>query len=848
MRARLRLWWAAGPRELAARPARAVLAIAGIAAGVALVVATVALSSSISASVDTISQVAASDADLEVRPTAGQGGLSAQLLAQLRDLDGIQQAGAAVESRTELRSSTGSQQVLLLGVDRGLIDLAAAAPGPQELETADALGLALPLPLADDLAVGPGDGLEVLAPGGWQPLRLGVVLDDPDIARARIAVAPIGVVQQLLDRGEQLDVIYLQAPDADRMAAAVQQLVGEAGQVGPVGLERELVDLALDPLLLILAVASLVALLVGGFLVYNTMSMLAVERIRQAATLRALGAHRRQLTRLLLGDAALLGAVGSLAGLGAGLGLAHALLQRDAVLEQLLPITITGLALPPALWLLAPIAGVATAIAAAWLPARGLARHPLAHTLARHGALEATTSQRRRWPAALGAVLATAGLAIVALGMQAGHDQTPATLGGLLIVLAGLTLTLPVALPALAQASIARLAAGRRTPALLRLAVAELVRAPARTAYTAGAMLLAISLIVMIGVSITSYTQMFQRETDATLRADLYVTSPTWHPFGVGAPLDAALIDQIDQQPDVAFAFPYTNRAVRLDDGPALLMAYDTQAHARLPAHDATTRQRARQHAQTLADPDAILVSGLLLTQHGYDIGDTLALPTPNGEVEFTIAGIGPEVGNIMPELYLDHDRYTQLWDSPNPSIIQIGLAPNADPEHVRQMLATRYADTHALEIQHRADYLADLTGLVDGFADLGQSVQLVAIIIAGLGLANTLLISTLERRRDIGTLRALGMQPRQLRRMITTQALLVTGLGLLPALAIGTGVGIIVNHLNQTIMGTPIPTVLPAGLYATAITLGLLAALVAATLPAHRAASTNLPQLLTYE
>lgn len=853
MRSALRLIWALDVRHLVAHRARLALSAVGISAGVALAVAVSSLGSSIDASLEAIAEAAATRANVEVRPNA-RGRLPAEVLRDVRGVRGVQRAGATVESYTRLRSGEGAERVLVLGFDQGVLELQPEAVDPGTFEAADPFGLMLPRALAEDLGLEAGDVVEVAAPDGWREITVGALLPPGTADRGRIAVAAIGVVQDLLDRGNTVDTIYVEADDPQTVIPRIQDAVGELGQAGPTAFRQDQIGRLLEGATTTFNTAAVVALFVGGFLVYNTMAMAAVERVQEAALLRAVGARRRQVFTLFLAEGGVLGLVGSGLGLLGGTFLARVLLvQRGGPLSDVFPVDITRVSFDPLQLTAAGVAGVVASVVAAYLPARRVARADPARALGPTGALEDPTARPRRAFEVAGVLLVVAGIPITAVGFV--QDRNSAALGGLVVFLAGVALLIRTIVPIVARIATAP-ARDRRapTPGLVRLAIGEILRSPGRTAFTVGAVVLALSLVVGFAIFQASFAQTFRLRFGEILRADLYVRAATWRPLGSDVPLDASLADELSEVPGVAVAYPFRATTTTVEDPAtgvdeaAIVLAFDFSAFTELPDLPPDVREENTRWARLLAPENRVLVSSSVPPQLGYEVGGTIPVPTPTGIHDLEIIDTFDDPSAFIPELYLDYADYAELWGAPVADAFPIGLEPGADRAIVEGEIRERFGDRYGVEVDTREEYQDRVNSLIEGTLGLISSVQLVALVVAALGLANTLLISTLERRRDLGVLRAVGMRRRQVRRMVLTEALLVGGFGVILAWGLGTVIGVGMRGLVQAQIGLPVTLVLPLWGFAAAGLLGLGSAALAAVYPAHRASAVDVVEALHYE
>jgi putative ABC transport system permease protein len=842
----LRLNWALNSRHLAAHRLRLALSIAGIASGVALAVAVGGLTSSINAALQNASLAAATKANLEVRPLT-QISFPATALIAARATPGVTAAAGTVEATTYLRPAGGGPElsVALIGFEPGILALAPRSLAGANLAHADLTGLLLPASLAERLEVSGRQRFEIYTPGGWAPTHLGGLLP-PSPGGSQVAATGLLTAQTLLGRAGRLDALYIRTgPDAAAARAALAARLGPSLRIGPLALRTDDVRQITATVSVVLNVAAIVALFVGAFLVYNTMSMASVERAGEAAILRAVGARRRQTFWLLVAEGALLGAAGSLAGLVAGLGLARVLLAiRGAGLEDLLPVSVDRLVLSWSSLLLAGVGGVLASMAAAAGPARRVARADPAANLGPRAALEEPAGVGGWRPIPVGLVLVGVGAVVAGYWVHAPTSNLSLPTGAMFLFVAGVAVLVRPLVPALAGRL---LRPARRSGPTLRLAAGELQRSPARTAYTVGAVVLALALVVGVQVDIASFQSAFDTGLSQLIQADLIVASRDWAPYGASVGLSAGAATQIAALPGVAAAYPSKTLLTSYRGHITPVLAISAEGYRRY-ATDPALSPHDRAINAAMEVTGRILISDSAVGRFGLKAGQPLTLNTPAGPRIFTIAGVYDDPTAVLPTFYVTYEDAQAAWGLDVADVVDVFLDPGVSRPAVIAEIRRSLGPRYGLTPDTREAFIAQLAGIVSSLQRLIGSVQVVAVVVAALGVANTLLISTFERRRDLGILRAVGMNRRQLRRMVVTESLLLGILGVALAWLVGTGVGLFAHKITEIQTGLRIPTVIQPLAYLTVLGLGIAAAVGAALYPAQRAATIDVTEALQYE
>jgi putative ABC transport system permease protein len=566
------------------------------------------------------------------------------------------------------------------------------------------------------------------------------------------------------------------------------------------------------------------AVLVGSFVIANTFSMLVGQRTRELALLRAVGLSRRQVRRMVLGEAAAVGLLGGMAGIAGGYGFAVLALRFLEAPAGPAPVVVRW----PAL--LAPLAvAVGVTLLSAWASARRAARTPPVAAL--RGEITSQGRDIRRRTVA-GAIVAVPGLAVY--GYAAVTDQIDEQWG--IVGLGGAALCILAVV--LGAPALCRLLLGPLSGPLARLgvtgrlAVGNARRNPRRTAATASALM--ISLSVVTGLAVFGHS--VKQYTITSVRRDLaaqLVVEPTGRRE---AAIPQSIVERLAAVPGVQAV-----AALRYASLPMQVGAVSTQAS--LTVTDPAALGPALRLTMASGRIDGLAGGGVLIShdlarRYGLSVGDRLTLGWPNGgELQATLTGVYRESSLISGVLVAQSVALPRLQE-PDAYRAFVALGPGADQAVVRAGLERAVAGRPDLVIRSRAGYLnEELRG-----ADLVLSVLYgllgLAVVIGILGVVNTLALSVLERTREIGLLRALGLTRRQLRTVIRVEAALIALVGGV----LGIGGGYLLGAMLQR-------AALRTGLLEAAVPVGqLLGALAglavvgvaAAAWPARRAARTD--------
>ena len=695
-------------------------------------------------------------------------------------------------------------------------------------------------PIARDLGLAVGDPLAVRVAGARHVLTVTGILEpaDPTSARALdgLLVADVGTAQELFGAAGRLSRIDLIAADdeagralLDRIARALPpgtELVLAGARAGTTAQMIRAFQWNLTAL-------SLLALVVGMFLIYQTTAFSVVQRRPLIGALRALGVSRREVFALVMGEALLIGAVGTAAGLLLGLGLAHGLLRlvTRTINDLYFVLAVRDVALDPLALAKGVVLGVGATALAAFVPALEATGAPPRAVMSR-AALE--TGARRSVARAtwIGAGLFAAGAVVLwwpGLGIAGGF-------AGLFVVMIGCAFVAPAAALLLLRGL--HPLAGRAFGLLGRLATRGIAAALSRTAVAVAALMIAVSAAIGVGVMIASFREAVVRWLEGTLRADIYVSAPSLVGNRPDATIDAALASRLAETPGVAAASTSRGAFVPAPGGAVQVIALDVE-RARRP------QWRFREGAADGVwdgDGEAVVVSEPYANRRGVRAGDLVRLRTDRGERDFPVAGVFYDYGSSSGVVVMSRRTYERHWDDRRISSLALDLAPGADPARVMAAVRERAAGGPDLVVRsNRALRLASLAIFDRTFAITGV-LRTLTVVVAFIGMLAALMALGLERAREIGVLRTLGLTPRQVWGLVTAQSGM---LGLLAGvLAVPGGLllaWVLVFVVNRRSFGWTMPIELSPLILLQGVLLSVLAAVLAGLYPAWRMA-TALP------
>ncbi len=855
-----------GRRHLLDRPVRTLMTLCGIALGVAVSVAIRSANVDVLRSFEQSVISVAGRATLEV--SSGALGLDEALIATVRRHPAVVSAEPILEISTRVIGGPhGGRTLRILAVDLLSVTETKAVRVRRDggvLADTDALlepdTIFLGSRLAERWGLRPGDSIQVVSGTSRRTLVVRGVIDAAAGLRAtweELAVMDIASGQTVFDAVGRLDRIDVETA-ADQPVSAVRQDL--AARLPPsVTVRRpiqrtEQVERMVRAFQLNLMTLSGVGLLIGLLLVYNTVSFTVVQRRRELGILRALGMTRARVSALFLCEAAMLGLVGGLAGALGGRVLANSLLalmsRTVSELYVSLPSELgdagfTGLP-PLALAGQGAALGMVVSMLGALAPSVDAGRTAPARALA-PGEYEAAQEVRA-------SALAWGGL--VAFGLSA-LLAVPGPVDGLpvfgylsaLCLLVGLSCVTPLTVRTLPWLGGRRLRS--QANGLSSLAADQVARTPGRNAVTVSALMIGVTIMVGVGIMIQSFRSTVEFWIDQTVLADLIIAPASWphgeEPGLVGGRLPVAWRAQAAAVPGVAAVDAYRDLPIQLDGHPVSLVSRDLRLHAEHSRYLFMEGPSADILRRAVAQ-DGVVISEVLANTLSLARGGALRLNTPAGNRDFPILGVFYDYATDGGKIVMDRRLYDRHWGDDTTTVLAVYLIPGTDLETVRQRLRMAF-ESREITIISNVELKQEILAIFDRTFLVTYALELIAVVIALLGIVNTLLTSVLERQRELATLRAVGAGSGQIRALVLWEAgylgLLGGGLGL----AGGTVLSwLLIGVINKQSFGWTIQFFLPLTLLGKALVSSLIAALVAGYIPARWASAQPIADGLRYE
>ncbi len=852
---------------LRARPGRTLLTIAGISLGVSVVLAIQITNRSTLASVERVLEEASGRAHLQVESSALTAeGFEEEILNDVARVPGVELAVPSVTASTLLAQDADQWEpsfVLGQGYVANVLQVYGVNPAldpdarvyrmvegsflaPRE----DGRVMVITDRFAERKGVSLGVDLDILTPKGAVSFRVTGLMATEGFGATNggdAAVAPLKVIQDVFKRSGRLDQIDIiadsaTAQDAQRLEALrerAEQTLGQGFKVIYPAARGRLFARLLSSYQQGLAFFSAVAAFVGSFLIYNTFSMTVVERTREIGLLRTVGARRRQIMGLVFLEALFLGTLGAGIGVLTGIALSRGLMIS---VESLLRVDLAEATITPEALLFSLSVGFGLTLVSALFPARGAARILPLEALG----VRARTGQS--WVVERGWI---PGVALILVGFYPLPIRTSAALPVGFVS----TLAILVGAALLAPAVADRMEGILRGPLVRlfghegRMGSANTRRDRGRSTLTVAALMVGVVMIVDVGSMTESFRRDIEDWVERALGGDLYVRSPIAMRPELGARL--ASVSGVEAVSPVSYVSVRTEGLMGEEPGGDTLLftGVDPATHSLVTGFQFAVRPDNEQAVlDKLAAGEAVLISTVVSERYGLDVGDRLRLATDRGAREFHIAGIIVDYTFEGLSVTGSREDLRRLFGARTVGVFVARVDEGVSANAVAASIEERFGDRYHLQVQTNEDFRSRVEALVDETFGLFNVLALIAVLVAALGVANTLLMNVLERIREVGVLRSLGMTRRQVGRMIRGEAAMLGAMGATLGLAVGVPHSVAGMRLVNQLSGYRVDYVFPLAACLVSIGAVLLVSQLAALYPAGRAARLNIVRAIQHE
>jgi putative ABC transport system permease protein len=619
----------------------------------------------------------------------------------------------------------------------------------------------------------------------------------------------------------------------DRVAAVLPDDLEAITGVDQQNEQQEQITEALGFLNIGLLAFAGVAIFVGAFIIQNTFRIIISQRTRELALMRAIGATRRQVIRLVLIEALMTAIVASLVGVLVGLGMAMAIRGLFNVIGFGLPPG--SLVLLPRTVIIALTVGIVLTLVSSVLPARRASRVPPVAAMREELAHTSRRDLRRR--AIAGAAVTIVGAVLLLVGLFGGAGVGVVGAGAAVMFI-GVSILAPLAARPIADLLGAPLQ--RFYGVSGQLAKENTKRQPRRTASTASALMIGVALVAFFAVFGASAKATVQDTIFDVFAADITVQSQNFSDDGGPGPISPAFAGEIAQLDDIGVVSALQIGSVQVDGVDTLIAGMDPATLPEVfsidPVGDAMTR---------VAAPGAVIVSQTELEKRGWQVGDTVTIDyAATGDVESPI--VGTFEANDFGNYYVTRETYSANFSVKTDNVVFANAADGSTLDQAEETVAGVAENYANLKVQTKSEIVTEAEMQIDQALALFTVLLLFAVLIAVLGIVNTLTLSVYERTREIGLLRAVGMTRPQVRKMIRWEAVITSVFGAILGIVMGIFFGwAVIRALRDQGFGA---FSIPVSQIVISLVLAGVAGMIAAIWPARKAARLNVLEAISYE
>lgn len=850
---RLRRFSGLSLRNLLARPQRTLLTTVGIVLGVGIVFGVLTLSETMSSSFSALYTRAYGAADLTVTAAGGNGTFDETLAGEVRVMPGVASAAPRLSRPATLLiegERPEPRAMRIFGVDPETAALATGfelAAGRYPREGAE---LVLDVGSAEAAGIALGEKARVATAAGTEELTLVGTLRIPggSFGGSAFGLIPLPFTQETFEKPQEITGIAVGAAnpgEVDTLKEELSRRLGEGFQVERSETRTQQASSQLRTFQVALLFFAGTALFVGGFLVFNALSMTVLERTRELGMLRSLGATRAMISRSVVLEAATLGLAGSVMGVPLGYWMSRSLL---ALFGESLRLGDPKLALSPFALTSAIAVGVTVTVLAALYPALRAGRVSPVEAMRSQSAAPGYVSGGRirlsRLTTSFGLLLVAAGgwwSYRTAKGVSFSTDGLAYVTGlaGVVAMFLGVALIVP----ALTRPLTTLLSAPLRL--LLgvegQMAAANAVRNRSRTALTASAVIVGVSVVVAFSALGGSVLGSIRSYLESSLGSD-YIVQPANGNYGVT--FSRELRERVSELPGVGVATGVGSDFRRTGEDVYLIFGLDES----YPEVFHLNYSAGGPGAFADLRGGSAIVGEQLAESRKLGVGSTLTLPSPGGDRNYRIAGI---VANDFlgggTGIYLSREALAEDFSVTEDSLLAIKTASGTDTRTTGKEVRSLLEDYPHLALYSNAEYNEELQREFGQQYVFFYAIMGVSVAVSAFGVVNTLSMSIFERRREIGVLRAVGATRLQVGRLVVNEGVVISLIGCVIGLALGSVLGYLFVR-GSAAAGFDVEFFYPTVPAALSLLAGLVIGVTAGLIPARSAAGTNIVEAVQYE
>ncbi len=837
-------------RYVRQHPLLSLLNILSVALGVSVYLATQIANQSANRAFAASVDLVAGKAELEI--TAPSGELAETVLPLVAAVPGVSGATPIVEGFVSLPDFRGDY-LRILGIDvftnAPFRTFETASFDTGEFDIQRWLGPPGTIAVAEEFVrqhrLKQGDRIRARVNGVDRELEIAFLIRKDEAFDPHFAAMDIGWAQELLGRRGVLSAIQLKLADPGQRGATVarlRQILPKDVRVSAPARRTEEVEKILGGFQLNMTMMSLVAMFVGMFLIYNTVTASVVRRQHEIGILRSLGVTRGEIRSLFLAEATVLGAIGSILGLLGGVVLAQLLVRAvSATISSLyVLVSVRDLSLRPSAFVLAWLIGVGSVVASAFFPAHAAAKQQPVEALHGGTRLERSVNPSIGWLwGGLLCLVAAALFSVVSLSI----GPPWLSFAGAFFVLAGFSFLVPRVMFHFSRGAGKLFRRSKKPRVESQLAAANLTRGLLRNSVTVAALAVAVAMTVGVTVMVFSFRKTVERWINDTLLADLFITT-AGNEAGGNAFFPADALDFLAKHPAVDTADTF--REAELPMGDAEVVVAVIRGVRR--EFQFLAGNRAELIPRFHAEP-CVFVSESFARRHHVGRGDILELTTPDGPRPFPIAAVFYDYTRDQGIVYMSTENFIRFWHDDRVHSVALYLKPGRRGEEVRKELWDRFGHNRHFTIFSNQSLRRRIFEIFDQTFAITYVLLAISVFVAITGIFLSLTILITERQRELAILRAIGASAGQIRKLLLSETAMLGALAAIVGVASGICLALVLSGvINRAFFGWTIHLAFPWRTISFTPFWILGAAILAGVIPAWRASRMALADNLRDE
>lgn len=793
----------------------------------------------------------------QLQIAAGESGFDERLLWRLRGIKRVEALAPVVQSTSRVEGARG-ELIIISGVDlvadKAMRDyylkFGKDKADPLKLLT-DSNSILIGEAFAARNGIKEGSQINLFTPSGKTSFTVRglLALKGPaealggnfalmDIAAAQTAFSKIG-------RLSRIDVTLEKGADIDQVAGALQERIGTAADVQRPERRKETVDKMLRSFQVNLTALSLIALFVGTFMIYNTVSFSLLMRRKEIGILRSIGTKRAAIGALFLLEAFAIGLLGSAFGLVLGIAFSKFALKMmsETVSALFILVSAQKITITNGTIILALSVGLFSSLGSALAPIIEAARVKPSE------ALQAAGHEIRQGRAYGKYTLLGAALLLSSFFLSRPSPVFDTPIFGYItcfVLVLGASFVVPGALVFLCDRVLPLLRGALRGEVIL--AKANLRSNISRASAATAALMASFAMVVSVGIMIASFKKTINTWVDQAVRADLVINqaSPV---AGVAAlKMGENLGKDLLKLKGVKEIDGFLGLNVNFKGEQVFLAAADFDVYRKY-GHFAFKEGEQEKAIDGLISGGGGLVSENFAERFKVRHGDTIELASPSGPLRLEVAGVILDYTSERGTVTIDRSLYKRYWRDDLVDTFGVFLEPGYKADEVAMRIKESLGDKYDLFVMTNKKFKAEIMALLDQSFSIAYALQLIALLVAVLGITNSLLASIIERERELGIMRAIGSMQRQIKKLIVIEAVFMGIIGQIIGIATGTAVSLVLIYvINKQSFGWTLQVAIPYALVLSSMAGILAASALAAYFPARRAAQMDLGAALKYE